>query len=169
MKLALALLVAGTLGIAGQASAQEDASIGAIYAADAPSVVLSWSREGGPWTVAASTTGTLRLPRGPIDLGLSLHDHGPVRVASSVVVPEGALLSARYESRRWMRELGVGVVLGGILAALVGLAIGIGAYVDHTPDTGVAGLAAGLGVGVVGITTGVVLAIQEDDASLDIE
>ncbi len=151
------------------ATAATATSIEASYVSEPPGVVLSWSSPGSPWTPVTAASGLLRVPAGPIDLGLSYHEHGPVRVATGTTIPEGALLSARYQARQWMRELGVGVVLGGILAALVGLAIGIGAFVDHTTDTGVAGLAAGLGVAVVGVTTGLVLALQEDEASLDVE
>ncbi|MFO0684904.1 MAG: hypothetical protein U0234_22795 [Sandaracinus sp.] len=174
MRRALALLTLGLVSLAAPAAAQDaesasDERVDASYATDTPGVVLSWCCEEGLWVAAAPASGALRLPERAIDLGLSLHDHGPVRVAQATRIPRGALLSAHYESRQWMRELGVGIVLGGILAALVGVAIGIGAFVDHTPDTGVAGLAAGLGVGVVGITTGLVLATREDAASLDVE
>jgi Mg/Co/Ni transporter MgtE len=77
-------------------------------------------------------------------------------------------LFGHYESRQSLREMGVGIVLGTLIAVLIGIAISSGGFLAHELDIGIGALVAAASVGVVGGATGIALATLDDIATLDV-
>jgi hypothetical protein len=143
-----------------EAEASEDGSM--------PALVLSRSDGHDGWRQVGIAPSDVVLPPGPVALALATHGHTPVRIALDIAPTDGARLVGHYESRQWLRELGVGILLGAAALTLVGIAIGASGFLANDPAVGAGGLVAGACVAIVGGATGIALATLDDLATLDV-
>jgi len=133
-----------------------------------PGLVLSRAVAGGGFTSLCLAPCDLSLPRGPTAFAIGSGNRGPVPVPLAIDLTDDARLVGHYESRQWLRELGVGFLLGSAALALVGIAIGVTGFLANDVTVGAGGLVAAGSVAVVGGATGIALATLDDLATIDL-
>jgi hypothetical protein len=138
------------------------------FEADGTPLVLSTRDADGAWITLGVAPSDLRLAPGPTELALSQRNHAPVRIPILLEPLDGMRLVGHYESRQTLRELGVGILLGTAVVALIGIAFAIGGFLAGAIDVGIGSLVTAGAVALAGGATGIALATLEDLATIDV-
>jgi hypothetical protein len=108
-----------------------------------------------------------RLLPGPSRMALSLAGNHPIEVKEPVVVAAPTTLLGTYRSHRKMREVGIGVLIAGVVAGSM-VALGGATAVSQDATTGWAFIAGGSAAALGSAIIGAVLFLKKDETAIEI-